>query len=317
MTTTMTVPAALDGERVDRAVALVTGWSRRVVAELIAAGGVRLGGAPVTSRHVRVASGATLELVTTSAGGDTALAPVAPGSVPFTVVYEDADIIVVAKPSGVVVHPGAGHHTGTLAAGLVARYPDLVEAARDGAGDPSRPGIVHRLDKDTSGLLVVARNPAAWRALAAQLSARSMGRRYTALLLGRLVADEGTVDAPIGRSVRDRTRMAVTVGGRAARTRYRVLSRYSVPVAATLAEVALESGRTHQIRVHLAAIGHPVAGDGRYGGGLAPAVRAALGISRPFLHAGRLQLVHPATGETLEWEVPLPEDLVAVLGRLS
>ena len=178
-------------------------------------------------------------------------------------VWEDADLIIVDKPAGVVVHPGAGHRTGTLAAGLVARFPDLVGAAEEGAGSPRRPGIVHRLDKDTSGLLVVARNPAAWRALTGQLSARTMGRIYTALVLGRLVADEGTIDAPIGRSTRDRTRMAVTVGGRAARTRYRVPTCYVEPMGATLAEVTLESVGPDQIRVHFAAIGHPVAGDSR------------------------------------------------------
>jgi 23S rRNA pseudouridine1911/1915/1917 synthase len=317
VTTTLIVPAALDGERVDRAVALVTGRSRRVVAALIAAGGVRLAGRPVTSRHVRVAAGESLEIGSEMMEDESGLSPALPGSVPFGVVWEDADLIIVDKPAGVVVHPGAGHRTGTLAAGLVARFPDLARAAEEGAGSSSRPGIVHRLDKDTSGLLVVARNPDAWRALVGQLSARTMGRVYTALVLGRLVADEGTIDAPIGRSTRDRTRMVVSVDGRAARTRYRVLARYTEPTDATLAEVTLESGRTHQIRVHLAAIGHPVAGDSRYGGGLAPAVRAETGLQRPFLHAGKLRLIHPTTGETCEWEAPLPADLVEVLARLA
>lgn len=317
MTPEVTVPLALDGERIDRVVAIVTGRSRRAVAELIAAGGVRLGGRTVASRHVRVAAGASLEFELPAPADDSGLTPAEPGSVPFTVVYEDPDLIVVDKPAGVVVHPGAGHRTGTLAAGLLERYPELAEAARAGAGSPLRPGIVHRLDKDTSGLLVVARNPIAWRALVGQLSSRTMGRSYEALVLGRLVADEGTVDAPIGRSVRDRVRMAVTVEGREARTRYRALSRFSQPVAATHAEVTLESGRTHQIRVHLAAIGHPVAGDTRYGGALTPALRAVLGLERPFLHAGRIRLVQPTTGEEREWAAPLPDDLAAVLTRLS
>ena len=315
--TKVRVPAALGGERIDRAVATITGRSRSAVAELVAAGKVRYEGGVVTSRHVRVSAGANLEFELGSQDGVPELEPSAPGGVAFDVVYEDPDLLVVDKPAGVVVHPGAGHRTGTLVAGLLARYPDLARAGREGAGDPSRPGIVHRLDKDTSGLLVVARNPYAWRSLVAQLSARSMGRVYEALVLGRLAADAGSIDAPIGRSARDRTRMAVTVEGRPAKTRYRVLQRFSEPAEVTLVDVTLESGRTHQIRVHFAAIGHPVAGDSRYRGMLVPAARAAIGLERHFLHAGTLRLVHPRTGELCEWTAPLPDDLVAVLRRLS
>ena len=315
--TKVRVPAALGGERIDRAVATITGRSRSAVAELVAAGKVRYEGGVVTSRHVRVSAGASLEFELGPQDGVPELEPAAPGGVAFGVVYEDPDLLVVDKPAGVVVHPGAGHRTGTLVAGLLARYPDLARAGREGAGDPSRPGIVHRLDKDTSGLLVVARNPYAWRSLVAQLSARSMGRVYEALVLGRLAADAGSIDAPIGRSARDRTRMAVTVEGRPAKTRYRVLQRFSEPVEVTLVEVTLESGRTHQIRVHFAAIGHPVAGDSRYRGMLVPAARAAIGLERHFLHAGTLRLVHPRTGELCEWTASLPDDLVAVLRRLS
>jgi len=315
--TKVRVPAALGGERIDRAVATITGRSRSAVAELVAAGKVRYEGGVVTSRHVRVSAGASLEFELGPQDGVPELEPAAPGGVAFGVVYEDPDLLVVDKPAGVVVHPGAGHRTGTLAAGLLARYPDLARAGREGAGDPSRPGIVHRLDKDTSGLLVVARNPYAWRSLVAQLSARSMGRVYEALVLGRLAADAGSIDAPIGRSARDRTRMAVTVEGRPAKTRYRVLQRFSEPAEVTLVDVTLESGRTHQIRVHFAAIGHPVAGDSRYRGMLVPAARAAIGLERHFLHAGTLRLVHPRTGELCEWTAPLPADLAAVLGRLS
>lgn len=315
--TKVRVPAALGGERIDRAVATITGRSRSAVAELVAAGKVRYEGGVVTSRHVRVSAGASLEFELGPQDGVPELEPAAPGGVAFGVVYEDPDLLVVDKPAGVVVHPGAGHRTGTLVAGLLARYPDLARAGREGAGDPSRPGIVHRLDKDTSGLLVVARNPYAWRSLVAQLSARSMGRVYEALVLGRLAADAGSIDAPIGRSARDRTRMAVTVEGRPAKTRYRVLQRFSEPAEVTLVDVTLESGRTHQIRVHFAAIGHPVAGDSRYRGMLVPAARAAIGLERHFLHAGTLRLVHPRTGELCEWTAPLPDDLVAVLRRLS
>jgi 23S rRNA pseudouridine1911/1915/1917 synthase len=243
-------------------------------------------------------------------------------SVDVRVVYADDDIVVVDKPPGLVVHPGAGHRTGTLVQGLVARFPDLADA---GAGDADRPGIVQRLDKGTSGLLVVARTVEAYQSLVEQLSARSSAgtagpggrpmaieRRYLALVLGSVEADAGEVEAPMGRSERDPTRMAVSRRGRPARTAYRVESRYRLPIAATLVDCRLETGRTHQVRVHLAAIGHPVAGDVRYGG-----AEARLALERPFLHAHRLSFDHPRTGERLSFSSPLPPDLTAVLAELS
>jgi 23S rRNA pseudouridine1911/1915/1917 synthase len=323
------IPAALAGERVDRAVALLGGLTRSEVAELVRAGRVRLSGAAVSTRSRRVAGGEDLEVDLPPRGPVAAVA--ADPTVDVRVVHADDDIVVVDKPAGLVVHPGAGHRVGTLVQGLVARFPDLVDA---GAGDAGRPGIVQRLDKGTSGLLVVARTAEAYRSLVDQLSARSGGsagaasqpratagpggepgmieRRYLALVLGSVDADAGEVEAPMGRSDRDPTRMAVSRRGRPARTAYRVESRYRFPVMATLVDCRLETGRTHQIRVHLAAIGHPVAGDVRYGG-----AESRLALERPFLHAHRLRFDHPRTGERLAFSSPLPADLAAVLAELS
>ena len=323
------IPAALAGERVDRAVALLGGLTRAEVAELVRAGRVRLSGAAVSTRSRRVVGGEDLEVDLPPRGPRSGVG--ADPSVDVRVVHADDDIIVVDKPAGLVVHPGAGHRSGTLVQGLVARFPDLADA---GAGDAERPGIVQRLDKGTSGLLVVARTADAYRSLVDQLSARSGGRageggqpstsagpggqpstierRYLALVLGSVDADAGEVEAPMGRSERDPTRMAVSRRGRPARTAYRVESRYRIPLAATLVDCRLETGRTHQIRVHLAAIGHPVAGDVRYGG-----AEARLTLARPFLHAHRLSLDHPRTGERLSFSSPLPPDLAAVLTELS
>jgi 23S rRNA pseudouridine1911/1915/1917 synthase len=177
-------------------------------------------------------------------------------------------------------------------------------------GDPARPGIVHRLDRGTSGLLVVARSPRAYASLTDQLARRRVERRYLALVRGHMPAPAGVIDAPVGRSARDRTRMAVAAGGRSARTRYEVVAAFDEPEPLSLVACRLETGRTHQIRVHLAAVGHPVVGDDRYGG------RRLLGLDRPFLHAAELAFTHPATGEQVRFSSPLPPDLQAVLDRL-
>lgn len=302
------VPAALAGERVDRAVAVLTGLTRSEVAALVAAGGVRLGGRGVATRSRRVAEGDELEIVV----ADEPASP--PGlqadpSVEAAVVHVDDDVIVVDKPAGLVVHPGAGQREGTLVQGLLARFPDL---ASIGVGEQERPGVVHRLDKGTSGLLVVARTPAAYARLVSQLRRREVERVYRALVWGEVGAASGLIDAPVGRGVRDPTRMAVSPRGKEARTRYRVEGRYREPAPATLLECRLETGRTHQIRVHLAAIGHPVVGDARYRG-----TRPGLSLGRPFLHAAALAFDHPTTGDRLSFSSPLPADLVAVLDRLG
>jgi 23S rRNA pseudouridine1911/1915/1917 synthase len=305
------IPAALAGERVDRVVAILTGRSRAEVAELIAAGKVALSGRVVAVRHLHVVEGDRLDVDAEEIGLLSQPGLTATASVEFGVVYVDEALIVVDKPAGLVVHPGAGHRDDTLASGLLSRFPDLAAAAAGGAGDPSRPGIVHRLDKETSGLLVVARTPAAYASLVAQLAARTMGREYQALALGLFDNDAGVIEAPIGRSTRFPTKMAVHAGGRAARTRYGVVGRFRLPIAVSLVHLELDTGRTHQIRVHLAAIGHPIAGDSRYGGSVKD-----LPLGRPFLHAEALSLVHPVTGESMRFTSPLPSDLSACLAVL-
>jgi len=220
-------------------------------------------------------------------------------------------VIVVDKPAGLVVHPGAGRADGTLVQGLLARFPDLRDAGMAPGADPSRPGIVHRLDKGTSGLLVVARTAEAYRSLAAQLAARQVERRYLTLVWGELEGERGVIDAPLSRAPADRTRIAVVASGREARTGFQVLARYSRPSVLTLLTCRLETGRTHQIRAHMAALGHPVVADARYGG------RAFGGLGRPFLHAGHLAFVHPSSGLMCAYESPVPADLAAVLAGLT
>jgi 23S rRNA pseudouridine1911/1915/1917 synthase len=312
------VPAALDGERVDRAVALLTGHTRQVVADLVAAGGVRVGGRAVAARSRRVRTGEVLsaDLVGLAVPEDTTVRP--DPTVVFDVVYEDDEVVVVDKPAGVVVHPGNGNRGGTLVAGLLARYPDLAAlAALEGA--EHRPGIVHRLDKGTSGLLVVARTLPARTALVAQLASHQVERRYSTLVTGTVEADEGLVDAPLGRSERDPTAMAVRMGGRHARTGYRVVARYREPFPATRLTCQLETGRTHQIRVHLAAIGHPVVNDDRYDGTPRGAAKAGrvLPAGRPWLHSAELAFSHPTSGARVELSSPLPPDLRESLLRFS
>jgi 23S rRNA pseudouridine1911/1915/1917 synthase len=299
------IPAALAGERLDRVVALITGLSRAEAAALVAAGDVAVNGRPFTTRAGRVAEGDEVALRWEPAAA--APAPAADAAVRFAVVHEDADVVVVDKPAGLVVHPGAGNPEGTLVQGLLSRYPEIATV-----GDPARPGIVHRLDKETSGLLVVARSDRAYDDLVAQLAARSVTRRYRALAWGAFDVRAGTVEAPVGRSGRDPTRMAVSVRGRPAVTHYRVDTAWVEPAAVTLLSCRLETGRTHQIRVHLQAIGHPVVGDDRYGG-----VRLSLPVPRLFLHAAELGFRHPGSGEELTYASELPPDLAAVLGRLG
>jgi 23S rRNA pseudouridine1911/1915/1917 synthase len=299
------VPRALDGQRLDRVVALVAGCSRAEAATLVDAGAVAVGDRVVTSRAHRVGDGDVIEVDVPEAPPDAGL--VADPGTAVPVVYEDADLIVVDKPAGLVVHPGAGQTAGTLVHGLLARYPEIRAVGQD-----DRPGIVHRLDKGTSGLLLVARSPAAYDALVGALAARRIDRRYRALVWGVPSAPTGLVDAPIGRSSRDRTRMAVTVRGREARTAYEVVAAYHEPVVVAELVCKLETGRTHQIRVHLASIGHAVVGDGRYGGD-----RQSLPLARPFLHAEDLALAHPVTGEPLAFHSALPDDLAAVLASLG
>lgn len=299
-----TIPDALDGERVDRVVSMLTGASRSRAQELLAAGLVHVDGVVVTKPSTRVVVGST---VLVDAYDEPSPVPVPDDAVDVRVVYEDDDVLVIDKPAGLVVHPGAGTSHGTLVSGLLARHPELASV-----GEPHRPGIVHRLDKGTSGLMMVARTEQAYHSLVEQLATHEVSRRYVALACGHVTDDAGVVDAPVGRSKRDPTRMAVTPDGRDARTHYDVQRRFTHPFDATLLECRLETGRTHQIRVHLSAIGHPVLGDDRYGGR-----RTQLRMDRPFLHAAALSFRHPRDGEWRSYEVALPADLVEVLNRFS
>ena len=285
------------GARLDRFLAQPLGSRSRAVA-LIDAGRVTVDGAVRQKRHA-LETGSVI--VVTSADG--AVAPgeveVADASVPFAIAYQDEYLLVVDKPAGVVVHPAAGHRTGTLAQAL--------SGVAAGGPDGSRAGIVHRLDRDTSGLLVVARSDEVHRALTRLLVARKLRREYLALVDGRPEARTGTIDAPIGRDRRDRMLHSIdTDAPREARTHFEI--ERMLP-GSTLLRVVLETGRTHQIRVHLAAIGHPVCGDPQYG------VAGRYGLRRQFLHAARLTFPHPVTGAELDLCSELPDDLAVALRR--
>jgi 23S rRNA pseudouridine1911/1915/1917 synthase len=311
------LPGALDGDRLDRVLSLLTGLSRREVNDIIDRGQVSVGARVVMSHSRKVRAGERLSVAGSILAAARAM-PEADSAVAVPVVWNDDEVIVVDKPAGVVVHPGAGNRTGTLVHGLLARFPDLA-----GLSDPAgpadqrdRPGIVHRLDKGTSGLLMVARTAAARTALMAQLASRQVGREYLALVVGNVAADSGLIDAPLGRGTGDPTRIRIQAGGRAARTRYQVEARFDLPSPTTLLRCQLETGRTHQIRVHLATIGHPLAGDDRYGGKVIDGWRP-LPPGRPFLHAAVLAFDHPISGERLSFSSALPEDLMDVLDLVS
>jgi 23S rRNA pseudouridine1911/1915/1917 synthase len=283
--------------------------SRSRVVQLIAEGRVLLNGR-VAKKSERVAPGDVVDVEVPPPVPST----VEPEAIPLDIVYEDAHLLVVSKPAGLVVHPAPGHRTGTLVNALLHHVDDL-----SGIGGVKRPGIVHRLDRDTSGLMLVAKHDQAHRRLAAALKRREIRRRYLVAAWGHLDQDRVTVDAPVGRSQRNRKRMAVVEGGRRAVTRFDRLARWP---AADLLEAELETGRTHQIRVHLAHIGHPVVGDAVYGRGGARGIsgpdRAWASelerrVPRQFLHAYRLTFAHPGTGQVMELEAPWPPDLAGVV----
>ncbi len=290
------VPANAVGIRLDRFLAEPLG-SRAKAQSLIDSERVRVDGRVRAKSHT-VAPGEVIE-AWPDEHDDVAETDAA--DAPFSISYEDDSLLVVDKPAGVVVHPARGHWTGTLAQALAAHGA--------GGGDPWRAGIVHRLDRETSGLLVVAKSEEVHRALKAELATRKLHREYLALVEGRPPARTGTIDAPIGRHRRERRLMSIdTDDGREARTHFEL--ERMLP-AATLVRVRLETGRTHQIRVHMAAIGHPVCGDPQYG------TRGLYGLRRQFLHATRLAFEHPVTGEPLDITSPLPEDLVEALQRAA
>jgi 23S rRNA pseudouridine1911/1915/1917 synthase len=312
----LVVPAPRAGERLDRFLAGAQGeLSRSRLQALIHEGRVHVNGrAGRASLRLKDGDRVSVDLPPPRA------AALAPEDIPLAIVYQDESLLVVNKPAGMVVHPGAGVSSGTLAQALL--HHDSRIAAVGGAG---RPGIVHRLDRDTSGLLVVARSGQAYRALIEAIKNREVKRRYLALVWGGPRAAGGVVDAAIGRDPRRRQRMAVVArGGKLARTRWRVAERFGVCAAL---ELDLETGRTHQIRVHLEHLGHPVVGDRVYGGRsrmqsrTASAERSAREalldmLPRQALHASELEFAHPATGARLHFEAPLPQDFAAALGWL-
>jgi 23S rRNA pseudouridine1911/1915/1917 synthase len=297
---------APDGRRgrADRVVADATGLSRSYVQKLIAAGRLTTKGGELKANSL-VEPGTEMALdVPPVERLDLAPAP----EIPVHVVYEDDDLLIVDKPSGLVVHPSPGHAADTLVNALLARADGAEYGGIAGVG---RPGIVHRLDRDTSGLLMVARHDAAQASLMAQLKARRIKKTYLALVHGSVAAALGRIEAPIGRDPRHRTRMAVVPDGRPATTGYRVRERFT---GWTLLELDLVTGRTHQIRVHLDAIDHPVAGDPVYGTGTSR--RGPDGLARLFLHAWRLEFVSPSTGDLIRAVAPLPPELETVLDDL-
>ena len=293
------VTAAEAGDRLDRLAANVAGISRAAARRLVDEGRVLLNGSPAAADR-RLAMGDVVAV------GVPAPPPVlVPEDVPFDVVYEDDQLAVVDKPAGVATHPGAGRRHGTLAAGILARWPEI-----EGVGEEGRWGLVHRLDRETSGLLVVAKSPAMLAALQDSLRARRIHREYTALVHGRLQSDTGTIDAPIGRDPRRPTRFRVVADGRSARTHYRVAQRWE---AVTLLEVTLETGRTHQIRVHMSSIDHPLVDDAVYGGRSLPVASPG----RVWLHAGGLEFPHPVSGKLVSFVSDLPPDLAESLAALD
>lgn len=303
------VPRALDGQRLDRVVAMIAGCSRSEAAALVDAGDVAIDGRAVTTRSHRVAEGDALEVLAPVRSADEVLAPDPTVEVPL--VYEDPDMLVIDKPGGLVVHPGAGQHSGTLVHGLLARYPEIRHV-----GQPDRPGIVHRLDKGTSGVMVVAKHDAAHEALAGQFHDRDVEKEYVALVWGVVQAGR-RIDLAIGRDPHDRQKMSARA--RRARSAVTRITRAEHLRGVTLCHVAIATGRTHQIRVHLSAIGHPIVGDATYGGvkaRVAQDLRPLLQLDRPFLHAWRLTFTHPTDGRPMSFEAPLPEDLQHLLDRL-
>ncbi len=300
----LVVPDGTPPARVDRFVADVTGLSRSYVQRLISEGRLTAGDLPLKANAI-VEAGTRLRLdVPPPSAPDLAPEP----DIAVSVVYEDDDLLIVDKPAGLVVHPAPGHPGGTLVNALLGRGGP---AAYGGIAGVRRPGIVHRLDRDTSGLLMVARNDVAQASLMAQLKARRVKKTYLALVLGSVSAAVGRIEAPIGRDPKHRTRMAVVPAGRPATTGYRVRERFA---GWTLLELDLVTGRTHQIRVHLDAIGHPVAGDPLYGTGTSR--RGPDGLARLFLHAWRLELTAPSGGRLVRAEAPLPQELESVLDAL-
>ena len=300
MTRELTAATEHAGVRLDAFLSADGALTRSQAARLIAEGRVRVNGKPA-AKSARLSGGETVT-VDVPQLRETALPP---QDIPLDVVCEDDDVIVVNKPTGLVVHPAPGHPDGTLVNALLHHCGDSLS----GIGGEKRPGIVHRIDRDTSGLIIAAKNDAAHLALSAQLKDHSLSRTYECLVTGNMKQDSGTVDAPIGRSSADRKKMAVVPTGRRAVTHWEVVARYP---GVTHLRCRLETGRTHQIRVHMAYIGHPILGDTVYG-----AKKPVPGLTGQCLHAAGLRFIHPRTGEPVELHCPLPPEFTAMLQKLQ
>lgn len=299
-TETILLIAETEASRIDAYLAANTDLTRSKIQKLIKDGAVALNGKACKASSA-VCAGDSIRILVPETDGDRLPEP---ENIPLDVVYEDDDLAVINKPKGMVVHPAPGNPSGTLVNALLYRFQTL-----SGAGGEIRPGIVHRIDRMTSGLLVVAKNDFAHEALARQFADHTAHREYLCLVHGNLKEDSGTVDAPIGRHKTDRKRMAVTEDGRRAVTHWHVLERFGTE---TLLDVRLETGRTHQIRVHMAYIKHPILGDEVYG---SPAPK--LGLNGQALHGYRLTFSHPRTGETMSFTAPLPDDFITAIVRLG
>lgn len=304
-TLTFSIQAEEAGMRLDRYLTLVlAGISRSTIQQLIELGEVLVNGHNGKSGYALKVED---EVQVKSLDKYHKPMSIIPRSLPLEIIYEDKDLLVVNKAAGMVVHPAPGHYDDTLVNALIAHYPDITRTETE-----LRPGIIHRLDKDTSGLIIIARNAATHSALANQMKHHEIVKRYLALVEGNVALDQGSIDAPIGRNPRHRQQMSVTVvKGKEARTHFRVQERFS---RHTLLLLELETGRTHQIRVHLKAIGHPIVGDPVYGSG---SINRGSTLKRQFLHAYQLKFTHPITGDVLNLEAPLPEDLQALLNQKS
>ena len=295
---TITIEKEVAGERLDKALAaLQEGWSRSQVGTWLTDGRIKVNGADVKAKY-KVKEGDVIEVDVPEVEELEIVAE----DLDLEIVYEDADVLVVNKPRGMVVHPAPGHTSGTLVNGLMHHCKDL-----SGINGVARPGIVHRIDKDTSGLLMVAKNDVAHEGLVNQLVDKSVTRKYTALVHGHIAHDKGTIDAPIGRDQKDRQKQAIVDKGKHAVTHFQVIERFG---NFTLIECRLETGRTHQIRVHMNYIGFPLAGDPKYG------PKKTIDFPGQVLHAGVLGFKHPVTGEYLEFSAPLPEDFENLLTEL-
>lgn len=302
VTTSWTIEAEQVGIRMDRFLASqVNGLSRTAIQQLIADGSIVINNKPASKPGYSLRLNDQIQVLNFIPSS--AVKDLVPNDLPLDVVYEDDDFLVINKASGMVVHPAPGHYDDTLVNALLARYPELRSHKAD-----LRPGIVHRLDRDTSGLMIVAKNLRTQVALIDQMKEHKIEKRYLALVEGIISLERGTIDAPIGRDARNRQQMTITsMDSRSAVTHFKVKERYQHH---TLVLLQLETGRTHQIRVHLKAIGHPVVGDPTYGTGR---LRYGITLSRQFLHAFQLRFIHPSTGEIIELEAPLADDLQRVL----